>query len=535
MLGLTARLSKLFGPGRRARSRGESRLSKRRLVLEVLEGRELLSGLGTDYTLMGGQWDNSRPVSFSVAPDGVNWDQGTNEVNGKLNSEFSGAGWQSSVAQALQTWAASTNLNFTRTTDGYFDFNAPGVNQGDPKFGDIRVGGYAFGTAATIARTYGPPPNGQTGAGDVELNTNFNFAPGSNYDFQTVMLHELGHSLGLGESPQPTSVMYTYYSGVRQALSPYDVEGIQSIYGPRAADAFQSQGVATSSSTALDLSPQLNSSWQGQIAGLSLPTIGATEYFSVVSPQLNGSSLSVAAIAQGFSLLSPKVSVIDPSSGALLASDAHPDQSCNIALATAGGVQPGHRYIIAVTGATGDVFSVGSYGVQFGFFGGTARGIAPDPFPYNNPLERATELGRNTQPTFGNLTLPSGSNYQLFTFQVTQSGLVNVGVLGANALVVDATGRELAWGTGLLGFRESQPWSRYYLLIVPPNGLPVYNYAFAVRTPFSASTGSIAAMSTPVPTPPLMSTTVSIESVATTGSASGGPAAASRGRFPRTA
>ena len=192
---------------------GRSRAS-RRSSFDALESREMLSGAGTDYVLEGGQWDTSRPVTFSFAPDGVAWDKGTNSVNATLDAEFGGTGWQSIVARALQTWSAASNLNFVEVPDGAYSFNTVGSAQGDPRFGDIRVAGFSFGVSSTIANTYGPPPDGSTAAGDVVLDTAYNFSPSSKYDFQTVILHELGHSLGLAESPQPTSVMYTYFSGV---------------------------------------------------------------------------------------------------------------------------------------------------------------------------------------------------------------------------------------------------------------------------------------------------------------------------------
>ncbi len=449
----------------------------------------MLSGLGTDYTLMGGQWDNSQTITYSIAPDGVNWDQGTNNVNSSLNTEYGGTGWQALVARALQTWASVTNLNFSQVADGPYPFNAPGINQGDPYFGDIRIGGYNFGTTSTIARTYGPPPNGQTAAGDVELNTGFNFAPGSHYDLESVLLHEVGHSLGLGESPQPSSVMYSNYEGARQSLSAYDVEGIQSIYGARLPDIYQGQGLAISPTTALDLTPVLNANEQGQLAGLSLQTIGDVEYFSVVAPALTGATLDVAAIAQGFSLLSPKISVIDPATGATLATAAHPDQYGDLALASVPGVQAGHRYVIAVTGATNDVFSIGSYGIELGFFGGTPIGPTPDAYAYNNTFASATDLGANTQATIGNLTLPSALNYQLFRFETTRSGPVFVGTLGANVIVGNSSGQVVVEGSGLLGFYSGTGTNRYFLILLSPNGGPVSNYALAVRTPTGSGLG----------------------------------------------
>ena len=522
MVGLSARFEKLLGLFRRPRPLAGPVRPKRRLDWEPLEARAMLSasGLGTDYTLMGGQWDNSRPISFSFAPDGVSWDQGSNDVNASLDAEFGGTSWQGLVARALQTWAASANLNFTQVADSSSSFNTSGVNEGDPNFGDIRIGGYNFGTTSTIARTYGPPPNGQTGAGDVELNTGFSFAPGTHYDFQSVILHELGHSLGLGESPQPSSVMYRYYYGTHQGLSSDDVEGIQAIYGPRVADSYQSRGLATSPSTALDLTPSLNSNLQAQLGGLSLSTIGGVEYFSVVAPSIGGATLEVAAQARGISLLSPKVSVIDPATGATIAVDAHPDQYGNLSQVSIPNAQAGHRYLIAVTGATQDVFSVGSYAVQVGFFGGKAINPAPTPTPtptptpaptptptkpvvtptpapaapviradgyaYNNSFANPNDFGVIANVAASNLTLPSAMNYQLFAFNVAKAGRVQVAVGNAKVVVGDAQARPIASGTGSLSFVAPKAGARYFLIFLSPNGAPVANYAFSIKGPISS-------------------------------------------------
>jgi hypothetical protein len=57
-------------------------------------------------------------------------------------------------------------------------------------------------------------------------------APGQ-FDFETVVAHELGHALGLGEGSDPASVMYPYLaSGVaRRALSSGDLGSIDSVEG----------------------------------------------------------------------------------------------------------------------------------------------------------------------------------------------------------------------------------------------------------------------------------------------------------------
>lgn len=522
---------------------------KVRLACDHLEGRELLTaigaggGVGVDYTLMGGQWDNSKPISFSIADDGAVWDGGTNDVNAQLDAEFGGSSWRNEVAVALQTWAASANLNFIPSVDGQYAWNTPGATQGDSRFGDIRVAGYALATNA-IAQTYGPPPNGYTAAGDVKLNTSYTFGPTGQWDLETVLIHEVGHSLGLGESPQGSAVMYATYSGVRHDLSAYDVEGIQSIYGPRVADQFQSQGEATSAAAALDISGSLNASNVAVVNNLSLNTIGDSEYFSITAPAIQGSTLIVNAVANGHSLMSPKVTVIDAATGATLAASAHPDQYGDTAAVQISGAQAGHRYLIVVTGATQDVFSVGNYALSVGFLGGTATGVvaptpttpipvatpitpptiisapttptttvgtttatttvgtAPvstatvDPYSANNSFASAAELGSLTgQSLIRNVGLPSAQDARVFAFEPAKAGLVFVASANAAVVISNSSGQVVASGRGLVGFAAPTAGARYFVVLLSPNNAPVADASFAVQVVPVAAT-SIAATST---------------------------------------
>ncbi|WP_435021290.1 matrixin family metalloprotease [Tundrisphaera sp. TA3] len=480
----------------------------------------MLSGAGVNYTLMGGQWENPERITFSFAPDGVHWDRGINNINERMNAQFGGSAWKDQIAKALQTWAASANLDFTLVGDGGYDFNASGNSQGDSRFGDIRIGGYAFPEATTLARTYGPPPNGTTGAGDAELNTSHSYAAGAQYDFGTIMLHEFGHSLGLGESPQPQAAMYMYYSGIKQSLTTYDIEGIQSLYGPRRPDFYTAAGLGGSASSSIDVSPGLNTDRQVKIDGLRLNAIGTTQYFSVVPPT-PGSSLVVTALASGVSLLSPKVTVTD-AAGNVLSANAQPSQYGNDIQVVIPGAIAGQRYTIAVQGATDDVFSVGTYALAVGFVGGQPLPPAPAPsnpspvpgpppapsnpspapaptnptpivaqipadrFEPNDSTFAATNLGGLGQTVINGLTLDSAADADYFSFTATQAGTVSVASQGTRILVMNATGQIVAAGVGLIGFTAEGPGTRYSLIFVSPDGQAVASYGFSVSvTPAS--------------------------------------------------
>lgn len=141
---------------------------------------------------------------------------------------------------ALDIWDAPsgfTNLGYV--ADGNVDAGALEANGGH--LGDIRFAAWNITSPATaLAHAFFPATQGTAGpggtiGGDVHIESR-NWVDNPNatlgqLDLFSVVLHELGHALGLGHSSDPSAVMYFTYQGGRRSLSADDIAGIRAIYG----------------------------------------------------------------------------------------------------------------------------------------------------------------------------------------------------------------------------------------------------------------------------------------------------------------
>ena len=217
----------------------------------------------------------------------------TSNLFSTFNSNSSLAGkWQNVILQAAQVWAQQTNINFAVVPDDGRR-RARGVDeQGDPEFGDIRIGGYNFG-CSTLALTYQPPPvNNFSIAGDMTFNTGQAFNIGSTYDLFTVAMHEFGHALGLNESSVAGAVMYGTYTGRRRAWpATTSRASAASTAATRAhADAYNTNGASNGSlATAASITSLISTSTlTALVPNLDITTAGQSEYFSFTAPGGDG-------------------------------------------------------------------------------------------------------------------------------------------------------------------------------------------------------------------------------------------------------
>ncbi|XP_055080655.1 matrix metalloproteinase-17b [Periophthalmus magnuspinnatus] len=159
---------------------------------------------------------------------------------------------RSLVYYALQVWAQPTPLDFHEVgspgdTDLQIDFHQ-GYHGDDYPFDGV---GGAVGHAFF--------PSDPQRAGGIHLDAQeewaFRQTAAEGTDLFTVLLHELGHALGLSHSSSRHSVMRPYYQGpagdpLHYRLGPQDLESITLLYGKR-------QQLKTTDAPRLDLDLQL--------------------------------------------------------------------------------------------------------------------------------------------------------------------------------------------------------------------------------------------------------------------------------------
>ena len=339
--------------------------------VEGLESRILL------YSALGDQWTYSSRITFSLMPDGTSVGGVPSTLFQTLNANYPTASWKQQIEYAASQWENVTNANLAMVSDQGEAVAVAGNQQDDPRFGDIRIGAIPL-AAGTLAVTFLPPPaNGGTDAGDILLNSNVNWRIGSNYDLMTVVEHEFGHALGLGDVSSPSlssDVMYGTYTGIKTSLASDDIAGVQSIYGTRQYDQFNTGGQRDITyMTATNINSFVNNA-QIAIPGLDITTAGDTEWFYVNVPSTTTGTMSVTVQSSNLSSLSPKIQVYNSSLGLVGQASTVGAMGATVSVSTT--VQAGQGYYFKVL-AAGGPGPVGGYGLLVNFGSGQQSPISP--------------------------------------------------------------------------------------------------------------------------------------------------------------
>lgn len=171
----------------------------RALNCEELEKRLLRADVGLP-------WHDPMHLTLSFAPDGTQIAGDSSDLFQTIDAQFpTAAAWEGVITQAFQTRVAEANISVGVVADDGAPFGVAGLMQGDPGFGDIRIGARPM-SPDVYAITVPPNPYvSGTLSGDVILNS---AADLNSSDLFDVVLHEAGLSLGLLENTDTQSVMY---------------------------------------------------------------------------------------------------------------------------------------------------------------------------------------------------------------------------------------------------------------------------------------------------------------------------------------
>jgi Matrixin len=338
--------------------------------VEGLEARLLL------YAATGDQWTYDSRITYSFMPDGTSVGGVSSVLFQTLNANYATTTWEQQIETAASLWENVSNINLALVSDGGEPDGTNGDQQDDPRFGDIRIGAVPL-PSGVLAETFLPPPaNGGTDAGDILLNSNVNWQINSNYDLQTVVAHEFGHALGLGDSSVSTAVMYGTYTGIKQALASDDIAGIQSIYGARQFDQFNVGGHRdTSFLTATNINSYITGNAQIAIPNLDITTTGDSEWFYVNVPSSTTGTMTVTVQSSNLSSLSPSLAVY--SSSLSLVGQASAPSSLGATVSVSTSVVAGQGYYFKVL-AAGGPGPIGGYGLLVNF-GNQSQSPIPPP------------------------------------------------------------------------------------------------------------------------------------------------------------
>ncbi len=194
----------------------------------------------TSYTLTGWRWNRGTPITIYLKNDGNLASEGLNSNNAKNAISVAASTWDSYTQKSL---FSQVILDSKKNTDNPYD----GVNVHAFKYlSDVP-------SALAYSRTrYGyPKVDGYYTVfeSDVSYNTRYSWTTdwqtavnnnGKIFDLQTVALHELGHTFGLGDlytlpSTDPRRGDYyqimNSYNDPQRTLGAGDIAGIRKLYG----------------------------------------------------------------------------------------------------------------------------------------------------------------------------------------------------------------------------------------------------------------------------------------------------------------
>lgn len=203
-----------------------------RFVVQLANGTNIFSS--TDITVKYSILNVYNPDTSSTQSKMINHN-GLGGYTFQFSTDFnSNAAASASFTRALNSWKCASNVNWSIGTPTTINADAlDGINI--VKYGDPSETGVGVLAYCRTWRTKCATGNWETVELDIVVNNSqpFNYTTGlpsfSQYDFETIAVHELGHGHGLEHVLNPTDFMHPTVAlgAVKRTLNPSNLEAAQ--------------------------------------------------------------------------------------------------------------------------------------------------------------------------------------------------------------------------------------------------------------------------------------------------------------------